>query len=281
MLPSATVQSEQSEFMTRKADAAPRSMDVRVAFRINGRPVHVEARVSDRPARLDELLPALRTIDDRLIETTITDSEAAGGRISCTKGCSACCRRQPVPITPPEAFALARIVDALSEPRQAAVRSAFAAAVERLRAAGLYEIYMRRDPEMTREAALATVRRYMALALACPFLVENACGIYAERPFVCRQYLVTSPAELCTAPLDNPVRPVEMPAAFATAMLQAGETLSGRAQYTIPLVLALDYADAHRDELERMYDSHVAFGELMRSLQSQLRMRATPSDPIE
>ena len=267
--------------MTRNADVSSRSTDVRVAFRISGQRVHVEARVPDRPARLDELLPALTTIDDRLIETVIADSQAAGARISCAKGCSACCRRQPVPITPPEAFALARIVDALPEPRQAAVRLAFAAAVERLRATGLYDTYMRRDPEMTREVALATVRRYMALALACPFLVDSACGIYAERPFVCRQYLVTSPPELCTAPLDNPVRPVEMPAAFATAMLQAGETLTGCAQYTIPLILALDYVEANRDELERIYDSNVAFGEVMRALESQLRMRASPSDPVE
>ena len=46
---------------------------------------------------------------------------------------------------------------------------------------------MQRDPELTRDAALAAVRRYGALALACPFLVDDACGIYAERPFVCRQ----------------------------------------------------------------------------------------------
>lgn len=264
--------------MTRHADDPPRSADVRVAFSVNGQPVQVEARVPDRSVRLDELLPALTTIDDRLIETVIANSEASGERISCAKGCSACCRRQPVPVTPPEAFALARLVDALPEPRRTAVRLAFAAAVERLRATGLYDTYMRHDPEMTREAALATVRRYMALALACPFLADDVCGIYAERPFVCRQYLVTSPPELCTAPLDNPVRPVEMPAAFATAMLQAGEALSGRAQYTIPLVLALDYAEANRDELERTYGSKVAFGELMRALERQKRARALPSN---
>ena len=69
-----------------------------------------------------------------------------------------------------------------------------------------------------------------------------------------------------------------MPAAFATAMLQAGEALSGRAQHTIPLVLALDYAEANRDDLERTYDSKVAFGELMRALESQKRARTLPSN---
>jgi hypothetical protein len=90
------------------------------------------------------------------------------------------------------------------EPRQTAVRVAFARAAEQLRAAHLYDIYMRCDP---------------------------------------------------AARLDNPVRPVRAPAAFASAMLKATETLSGRAQYTVPLVLAFDHAAANRIDLERSYDA--------------------------
>jgi len=247
------------------ADASS-SSSVRVTFTVNGRPVTVEARVPDRPARFDELLPALRAMDDRLIDAAVAASEAAGERVSCSKGCSACCRTQPVPVTPPEAFALARLVDALPEPRRSAVRAAFAATAERLRAADLYETYMRRDPATTRETALTAVRRYMALALACPFLVDDACSIYPDRPFVCRQYLVTSPPDLCTAPLDNPVRPVRAPAAFASALLQAAERLSGHAQYTVPLALALDYAAAHGDDLARTYEAKAGFGAVMHAL---------------
>lgn len=239
---------------------------VRVVFTVNGRSAPVEVGVPDRKARLDELLPALRTMDDRLIDAAVAASEAAGERVSCAKGCSACCRRQPVPVTPPETYALARLVDALPEPRRTTVRATFAAAAERLRGAGLYAHYMQRDPATTHAAALAAVRAYMSLALTCPFLVDDACSIYAERPFVCRQYLVTSPAELCTAPLDNPVRTVRAPAAFASAMLSAAEKLSGRAQYTVPLTLALDYAVANRAELERSHDAKTGFGEVMRGL---------------
>ena len=133
-------------------DALP-SSPVRVAFSANGRPFRIEVRVPDGRARLDQLLPALREIDDQLMDATVARHEAAGERISCQKGCSACCRVQPVPVTPPEAFALARLVDALPEPRRTAVRAAFTAAVERLREAGLYAVYMQRDPKMTRAAA--------------------------------------------------------------------------------------------------------------------------------
>ena len=78
---------------------------------------------------------------------------------------------------------------------------------------------------------------------------------------------MTSPPELCTAPLDNPVRPVKTPAPFATAMLQAAEQLAGQAQYTVPLILALEYAREHRDTLERTCEARTAFDQVMQGLQ--------------
>ena len=83
---------------------------MRVVIRVNGKPVRVETRVSEGSVRLDQLLPALHTIDDRLINTVIAGVKRKGERISCTKGCSACCRTQPVPITPPETLALTLLV---------------------------------------------------------------------------------------------------------------------------------------------------------------------------
>jgi Fe-S-cluster containining protein len=252
-----------------KRQTPSRSTPVRVVISVNGRPVRIETKAPKGQVRLDELLPALRTIDDRLIEAAVASVEATGKRVSCTKGCSACCRAQPVPVTPPETLALALLVERLPESRRTAVRAAFAAAVETLRASGLYDAYMRRDPELTREAAKSMTRRYFALSITCPFLSDDACSIYAERPFVCRQYLVTSPPHLCLAPLDNPVEPVRTPAAFATAMLAHGETLSDRAQHTVPLVLALEYAEANRAELMRTCDARAAFGQVLARLQSE------------
>jgi Fe-S-cluster containining protein len=241
-----------------------RTARVTLAFRVHGRPVMIDARIPDRPVRLDELLPALRELDDRVIGATVARTEAGGAHVSCAKGCSACCRAQPVPVTPPEASALARLVERLPEPRRTAVRAAFAANVERLREAGLYETYMQRDPEMTRDQARDVARRYMALKLACPFLSDDACSIYAERPFVCRQYLVTSPPPLCDAPLDSAVKHIPMPGAFATAMLEAGEALTGRAQYTVPLALALDCAEAHRADIEKPGPAQQTFEQIVR-----------------
>jgi len=241
---------------------------VRVALKVYGEPLTVEGDAPTGPARLDEILPAFCKVDDAVIDRAVARVEAGGEKVSCAKGCSACCRAQPVPVTPPEAYALFRLVESLPEPRRSEVKSAFADRTVRLRVAGLYDTYMHRDADLSREQAREIAGCYFRLGLVCPFLVDDACGIYPDRPFVCRQYLVTSPAALCSDPLRNPVRPVPMPLRFATAALAVAEESIGRPQHTVPLVLALEYAQTHRDELERQFDGRDIFGRFMKALAS-------------
>ncbi|MCI0456607.1 MAG: YkgJ family cysteine cluster protein [Gemmataceae bacterium] len=238
----------------------------RVELRVLGERVAVEAVRPDGPVRLDEALPFVRQIDDRVIELAVRRTENAGRKVSCRKGCATCCRVQPVPVTPPEAYALLRLVESLPEPRQSAVRQRFADRVERLRAAGLVEPYLRREGAASAERAREVTRKYMALGLECPFLQDDACGIYEDRPFVCRQYLVTTPAELCAKPLDNPVEMVEVPMAAATATLRVTTETLGGEQFTVPLVLALEYAQEHRAELERTHAPEPLFRRFVQAL---------------
>src|SRR5205085_4531682 len=99
------------------------------------------------------------------------------------------------------------------------------------RDAGLADGFLNRDESLTKEQARDVARRYFGLGLVCPFLEDDACGIYEERPFVCRQYLVTSPAELCRDPFNNPVEVIPMPIAAATALLNTASELSAAPQY--------------------------------------------------
>jgi Fe-S-cluster containining protein len=239
---------------------------VRIDLKVYGEPMTVEGEAPTGPARLDEMLPLLRDVDNAIIDRAVARVEAAGAKVSCARGCSACCRAQPVPVTPAEAQALSQLVQSLPEPRRTEVRAAFADRVDRLHSADLYDAFVHRDPALTREQARDLAGRYFRLGLVCPFLADDACGIYPDRPFVCRQYLVTSPAALCTDPLHNPVSPVPMPLRFATAAINVAEQLTGRPQHTVPLVVALDYAEAHKDELERRFDARETFGRFMNAL---------------
>jgi len=228
---------------------------VRIELRVLGETVAVTAAQPPARGRLDELLPLFRAIDDAVVELAVRRAEAAGNTVSCRKGCSACCEAQPVPVTPPEAYALRLLVDRLPEPRRGITRERFTDHVAKLDAAGLKSAFLTRDPALDAAQARDLAARYFKLGIVCPFLEDGACGIYEERPFVCRQYLVTSPAELCADPFVNPVQPIRLPIAPATAMLKVSEETLGTPQHTVPLVLALELAEARRDELERPADS--------------------------
>jgi Fe-S-cluster containining protein len=219
-------------------------------FRILDEPVSVELEPIPQRMRLDEILPVLRAVDDQVTAIAVRKH---GQPVSCAKGCSACCRIQPVPITPAEAFGLLRLVEEMPEPRRTQVLSRFDDCAARLRSAGVADAYLEGRRAETAELAQSYARNYLDLHLACPFLEDDACSIYPHRPLVCREYLVTSPKELCTDPLSLPVKPVPLFMSLVRANLQVSAQLTATLNFTIPLTLALTYASIHRQELERSY----------------------------
>jgi Fe-S-cluster containining protein len=174
---------------------------------------------------------------------------------------------------------LLRLVENLPEPRRAAVRARFADRVQRLRDAGLADHFLQRDRDVTKEQARDAAQRYFRLGLVCPFLEDDACGIYQDRPFVCRQYLVTSPAELCHDPFTNPVEVIRMPIAAAGGMLRTATNLLEKPQFTVALTLALEYAQAHRAELERTFASRKVFSQAVEEL-ARPRPAAADTDGV-
>jgi hypothetical protein len=90
--------------------------------------------------------------------------------------------------------------------------------------------------------------RYFQLGLACPFLEDESCSIHANRPVACREYLVTSPAEACAQPAGGAVRDVPLPANVGRAARAMDQQASGSTAGWVPLIFALEWAEAHPDE---------------------------------
>lgn len=242
---------------------------IELVLRIDGEPLRISAPQPPARARLDELLPAMQAIDNAAIDHAVRKIEAnTGARVTCAKGCSACCRAQPVPVTPPEAHALLLMVEAMLAPRRREVEARFADRLARLQEAGLADAFLDRDPDLSADGARALARDYFGLGLVCPFLEDDACSIHPRRPFVCRQYLVTSDPALCADPFGNPVEVVPMPVHAATAMLSAASTAMETPQYTVPLTLALEHARIHRDALRQRVDAEPVFRDWLQALSS-------------
>jgi Fe-S-cluster containining protein len=89
---------------------------------------------------------------------------------------------------------------------------------------------------------------YFRLGISCPFLEKESCSIYSDRPILCREFLVTSPAENCSQPTPETVHRVRLPLQLMTTVARFMPELDPpRFVLPVPLILALDWADDNPD----------------------------------
>lgn len=189
------------------------------------------------------LLPSLRPLAEALLDVTVARARAEGQAVSCARGCGACCR-QLVPISPTEAREIARLVEELPEPRRSLIRGRFAKAREKLSDAGL--LRRLQDPESFPDASMQALGLdYFGLGIACPFLEDESCSIYPDRPISCREYLVSSPAENCARPSAGAIRTIEPASKVWVALARLDEDPARRFIPWVPLSLAPEWAAAH------------------------------------
>jgi Fe-S-cluster containining protein len=188
--------------------------------------------VPNGPVAATAVLPALQGLVNAVVGAAERDKV-----ISCRKGCGACCR-QLVPISRTEGEALLALVEAMPKERRKAVRARFAAAEAAITTAGLAERGARSD----REISVA----YFATGVPCPFLEDESCSIHPDRPLVCREYLVTSPAELCAGPQQKGVTPVAVP-----KLSLAAQRLQDESESWFPLALLMAWSRKPRTPAKR------------------------------
>ena len=176
--------------------------------------------VPNAPVPAAEVVPALQGLVNAVVEAA-----EAGHTVSCRKGCGACCR-QLVPVSRTEGERLLQLVDALPAQRRETLLARFATAEAAIEGAGLKDRGGRTDHELS--------AAYFALRLPCPFLEDESCSIHPERPLVCREYLVTSPAELCSGSAQEGVTPVAVP-----KVSMAARTLQEESDDWFPLALLM------------------------------------------
>ncbi len=174
----------------------------------------------------------------------------AGQRISCEKGCAACCRML-VPISVPEAFALTNAIDQLDQKERNRLLAKLDLAQQQLARAGILKQLssLADSSEPLNDEAIEPLNRaYYALRMPCPFLDNETCSIYADRPAACRELAVTSPATECQEMTKQTVQPVPVAVRLSTALSLLWADLTGTAPRLIPLPLAIDWARRHKEE---------------------------------
>jgi Fe-S-cluster containining protein len=135
----------------------------------------------------------------------------------------------------------------MPEPKQSAIRKRFTEALAHLQAEGMLE---QLEAVMDADNVEATERQrigddYFRVGLPCPFLEEGSCSIYADRPLICREYLVTSPAVHCQSPTPETIDMLPLAAKSARALIAMGAERSSNSSQRrwLPLPLALRFAE--------------------------------------
>jgi Fe-S-cluster containining protein len=222
------------------------SLTANIDLNIGDYRLQARMTVPSGPTSLRVMLPVIQGFADALVGVAVKAVEDKGKMISCKAGCGACCR-QLVPISETEARQIADLVEAMPEPRRAAVRQRFADARRRLEATGMLDKLNRRDAwtdDEFREIGIG----YFNLGIPCPFLEDESCSIHPERPVTCREYLVTSPAENCSHPTPNNIDWVPLAGKVWTALARFDDPPPGsRFIRWVPLVLAPEWASQHLD----------------------------------
>jgi Fe-S-cluster containining protein len=216
-------------------DNSPQSVTVDFALKVGEGHLKAKIEVPAGQTNLTELLPIIQNFESAII-----------GRISCKAGCGACCR-QMVPVSIFEAQALGNWIRSLPEDQQQALEARFHQTLLALRNTGIIQRLVEEDWFADNDTAKRMALDYFRLGIPCPFLVDESCSIHPIRPLSCREYLVTSPPELCTDPATNTVSGVPLPIKLSHALYRMGATLEQDRRGWIPLVFLFAWMKSGAD----------------------------------
>ncbi len=212
--------------------------------------IQIEVDVPFDPVDLPAMLPSFRLIADQLVDVAIGKAASENKHISCKKGCGACCR-MAVPVSEPEAHRLRSVVDAMPEPQKSKVQERFAAGMDAFRSTGLLtNMFQRVSGQEEERNAMANLGAYFAKGVPCPFLEEESCSIYDERPLICREFLVMSPAENCANIDGAEVERLPTLARPGDALILIASNPNEKRVASMPMIQILEWTSEHPDQRE-------------------------------
>ncbi|MFT3765337.1 MAG: YkgJ family cysteine cluster protein [Minicystis sp.] len=234
----------------------PRFDDLKIHLVVLGREHEVGARVRVGACRPIDVVPLARRVTDVITDAAVRAAEAEGRAVSCRVGCASCCRHV-VPVAPIEALALAKAVKAMPAKQREAVRRRFGAAVRKMEEIGVLDAHappgrtqLTAIPARGKSAWDTASARYFAASIDCPFLENERCSIYADRPVACRQHLATSPPEHCKDLEGGKVETTARPVWMSEVLADLSASIADVDAKAMPLPLALEWAEAQGAALD-------------------------------
>ena len=193
------------ESVDHTVDVTINSPDARKVFRVG---------LPDKDWTLADIVPLARILSDTIIQQVITDHTP---EVLCKQGCSKCCRYF-ISLSIPEVARLSQEIQSKPHQQQEQIIHACLAASKCI----LDKRLSQNDLNIT-----SISKWYDDLNLACPFLQDDLCSIYDQRPFVCREHFVTGTLP-CGSNQYSDNEMVRMPVDISNAMAKLASALEAR-----------------------------------------------------
>jgi len=229
--------------------------DIGFELDILGRKVFFHITVSQRRARLADIVPLARGISKKVTDIVVENTSGNGGRIPCCRGCAACCARYLVPLSVPEAFRLREEIAEEPRCRRESIFEACLLTTKRILSERPPTQFTERTtgPSLVGPIDLNLVSNwYRNLKLPCPFLHKGLCTIYDRRPLACREHFVKGSADACRGGRGN-AEVVRLPVQMPNALAQLAGELEGTGDEAVILPLALFWYEQNRQRANRTW----------------------------
>lgn len=218
-----------------------RHMDlIELKLNIFGKLLHIYIGAEDKLAKLSDIVPLARFLSTKIISTIKQHVNNNGDTIACHSNCSHCCRYL-VPLTIPEAMCLTEEVRARPQWERRFVEESYL-----LTARCILGLTPKCSLKKFAHIHLETGSRlkdlsdwYGQINLPCPFLLNNLCTIYKQRPIACREHLVISSPSDCKGHSTNHPQLVQMPISILNALACLTSELEQATNKAIILPFAL------------------------------------------
>jgi len=214
-----------------------------VKLLVNGTLFEMQMTVQADPVKPQRMLPIFQQITNLYVEIGVAEAKSEGKEVSCQKGCTACCQHV-IALSEFEAYSLAEIVEQMPEPQRSETKERFNKTLAHFTEIGWIDRF---ENCANYSESLEVFLDYFKEGIQCPFLVDNACSIYYDRPLTCREYLVTNPAINCSNPTKENINLVNVPVRPSGNLFKFGQQKPLGGLNAIPLIMLLKWVEMNPD----------------------------------
>ncbi|MHC4559373.1 MAG: YkgJ family cysteine cluster protein, partial [Planctomycetota bacterium] len=223
---------------------------------ILGKKVDFRIGVGKGQAKLGDIVPLARELCTNITEVVLHSIRSDGGHIPCCKGCSICCSNL-VPLSVPEALRLKEEISAAPAHRRESISRACILASRLIlsqKPPGQSRHQIAEAPPACQVDLNPVSDWYASLNLTCPFLDNDLCIIYEQRPLACREHFVEGSARACRGQRGT-AEVIEMPVQVPNALAQLASEFEGTSVEAVLLPLVLAWCQKNQERAERTWPS--------------------------